>query len=360
MTRFSIAAGSDTGMMAQVCAWENLLAAWRSAARGKRGKPGVAAFAYQAADRLLEIQAGLRDGTWRPGEFVHFEIHSPKRRRISAAPFADRVVHHALCNVIGPVFERLFIADSYANRVGKGTHRAVDRLQGFTRRYRYGLRLDVVKHFPSIDHEILINVLRGAIGDEQVLALAARILASGDRVLEQEYEMSWFPGDDLWAAGRPRGLPIGNLTSQFWSNCYMNPLDQYVKRELGCGAYLRYVDDMALFSDSKAALWEWKAGIVERLERMRLTIHEGQAQVTPVEGGIAWLGFVVYPTHRLLKGRKAVEGRRGLEERFGLWQAGAISYGEFAASVQGWVNHVRYADSWGLRERVLGELIWTG
>ena len=247
-------------MMAQVCAWENLLAAWRSAARGKRGKPGVAAFAYQAADRLLEIQAGLRDGTWRPGEFVHFEIHSPKRRRISAAPFADRVVHHALCNVIGPVFERLFIADSYANRVGKGTHRAVDRLQGFTRRYRYGLRLDVVKHFPSIDHEILINVLRGAIGDEQVLALAARILASGDRVLEQEYEMSWFPGDDLWAAGRPRGVPVAAhpLVAAFvvapseaeLVHWWVGPDGVPVRYQVESDFYLSYV-----IGESPAAAW---------------------------------------------------------------------------------------------------------
>ena len=210
-------------------------------------------------------------------------------------PFADRVVHHALCNVISPVFERLFIADSYANRVGKGTHRAVDRLQEFAGRYRYVLRLDNVKHFPSIDHAVLRDILADGIGDSRVMDLATRIIASGDRVLEREYEMVWFPGDDLWAACRPRGLPIGNLTSQFWSNCYMNPLDQFVTREMRCGAYLRYVDDMALFSDSKTELWECKAGIVERLRRLRLTVHEGSAQVAPVAMGVPWLGFVVYP-----------------------------------------------------------------
>ena len=139
--------------------------------------------------------------------------------------------------------------------VGKGTHRAVDRLQALARRYRYVLRLDIVKHFPAIDHAILLEILARRISDERLLDLAARIIASGDGVLEQEYEMVWFPGDDLLAACRPRGLPIGNLTSQFWSNCYMNPLDQFVKRELRCPAYLRYVDDMALFSDSKQRAW---------------------------------------------------------------------------------------------------------
>ncbi len=97
---------------------------------------------------------------------------------------------------------------------------------------------------------------------------------------------------------RPRGLPIGNLTSQFWSNCYLHPFDQFIKRELRCPAYLRYVDDMALFSDSKHELWAWKRAIVERLASLRLVIHEASAQVTPVRCGIPWLGFIVYPTHR--------------------------------------------------------------
>ena len=170
--------------------------------------------------------------------------------------------------------------------------------------------------------------------------------------------MVWFPGDDLLAACRPRGLPIGNLTSQFWSNCYLHPLDLFIKRELGCRGYLRYVDDMALFADSKAQLWAWKQAIVERLAALRLTIHEGSAQVAPVSAGIPWLGFVVYPTHRRLKSRKAVAATRRLSQRFDAWRRGDISFGEFDASVQGWINHVRYADSWGLREHVLKRFVW--
>jgi hypothetical protein len=148
------------------------------------------------------------------------------------------------------------------------------------------------------------------------------------------------------------------LTSQFWSNCYLNPLDQFIRRQLRCFGYLRYVDDMALFSDSKRQLWEWKAAIVERLQRLRLTVHGGSAQVMPVASGVPWLGFVVHPTHRLLKARKAVEATRHLGERFGAWQSGAISFAEFDASVQGWINHVRYADTWGLRGEVLGRFVW--
>jgi hypothetical protein len=180
------------------------------------------------------------------------------------------------------------------------------------------------------------------------------VLASGAGVLEDEHEMVWFPGDDLLAACRPRGLPIGNLTSQFWSNCYLHPFDQFVTRKLGCRAYLRYVDDFALFSDSKRQLWAWKRAIVERLARLRLVIHEEAAQVVPVRCGIPWLGFVVHPTHRRVKARKVRSATRHLADRLDAYRAGEISFGEFDASVKGWVNHVQHGDTWGLRRHVLG------
>jgi hypothetical protein len=185
-----------------------------------------------------------------------------------------------------------------------------------------------------------------------VLWLAGVILASGAGVLADEYRMRYFAGDDLLAARRPRGLPIGNLTSQFWSNVYLNDFDWFVQRGLGCGAYLRYVDDFALFSDSKAELYEWKRAVIDRLGRERLTIHEGAAQVLPTRCGIPWLGFVVYPTHRLLKRRNAVGFTRRLERNLDAYQACRISFAELDASVRGWVNHVRFADTWGLREHI--------
>lgn len=163
----------------------------------------------------------------------------------------------------------------------------------------------------------------------------------------------------LLALCRPRGLPIGNLTSQFWSNCHLHPLDLFVKRELGCKAYLRYVDDFALFADNKTTLGEWRQRIIERLAAMRLCVHESKAQVLPVRCGIPWLGFVVYPTHRRVKARKVVEATRCLGERYDAWRCGSISFGEFDASVQGWINHVRYADTWGLRTHVLKKFVWS-
>jgi retron-type reverse transcriptase len=342
-------------MFASITEWDNLWLAYKAAAKGKRSTASVARFEFQVADRLIELQDELLAKTYRPGPYTHFTIHEPKRRKISAAPFRDRVVHHALCNVIEPLFEERFIADSYANRVGKGTHKAIERLQYFSRRYRYVLRMDVVKHFPSLDHAILRQTIAEVIKDEDVLWLVDVILASGAGVLAGEYDMIYFPGDDLLAINRPRGLPIGNLTSQFWSNVYMTGLDHFVKKTLRCRAYLRYVDDFALFSDSKKQLWEWKRAVIDYLATLRLTVHETAAQVQPVATGIPWLGFVIYPTHRLLKRRNAINFTRRLRHNMDLYHAGSITFAEFDASVQGWINHVRYADTWGLRRVILGK-----
>lgn len=335
--------------------WANLLDALRRAARGKRGSAAAATFEHRAADRLLDLQGQLRNGTYRPGAYHHFYIHEPKRRKISAAPFRDRVVHHALCNVVEPLFEARFHPHSYANRRGKGTHRAVDRLQTLARRHRFVLRVDVVKHFPALDHAVLRAELARVVGSERILWLVDQILASGAGVHADSGAPKWFPGDDLLAGLRPRGLPIGNLTSQFWSNCFMNPFDWFVQRELGCASYVRYVDDFALFADSKRELRSWHGALVDRLAALRLTAHDPPL-LAPVTEGIPWLGFVVYPDHRRVKRRNAVRFRRRIGERLDDYQAGLITFAELDASVHGWINHVRYADTWGLRRHMFRTL----
>lgn len=332
--------------------WENLWNAFRKATKGKRGKHPVASFGFAVGDNLVSLQNELLTQHYQPSDYHHFYISEPKQRKISAAPFRDRVVHHALCNLIEPVFDSRFIADSYANRRGKGTHLALDRLQYFSRQYRYCLRADIIKHFPSLDHAILRVELARLIQDERMLWLIDQILASGVGVLSDQYIMHYFPGDDLFATLRPRGLPIGNLTSQFWSNVYMNPFDWFIKRELRCRAYLRYVDDFVLFSNDKSQLNAWRSAIIDRLQQFRLTIHENEAQVLSCHAGIPWLGFVVYPTHRRLKRRNAINFTRRFRHNIQLYYYGKISFAELDASVQGWINHVRYADTWGLRQHI--------
>jgi RNA-directed DNA polymerase len=338
----------------RVYSWYNLLVAHHDAALGKRSHEAVARFEYHLEDNLIALEEELRTKTYQPGAYTSFYIHEPKKRLISAAPFRDRVVHHALCNAIEPLFERSFIYDSYANRIKKGNHRALDRAQSFSRRYRYALPCDVVKFFPSIDHTLLERTLARTIRDRDVMWLVERILESGAGVLSEEYDMVWFPGDDLFAATRPRGLPIGNLTSQFWANCYLNPFDHFVKRELRCKGYVRYVDDMLLFGDDKGQLWDWKRAVIERLAGLRLTIHEERAQVRPVREGIPFLGFVVYPNKRRLKRRKGVAYARRFRRLAREYAAGRLSLEQLTASVRGWVEHAAHGDTRGLRRAVLG------
>lgn len=337
----------------QLWNWDNLWRAYGRASRGKRGLPAVAAFEHRLEDNLISLQAELQSQTYQPGPYTSFYIHEPKRRLISAAPFRDRVVHHALCQIIEPIFERSFIYDSYASRVGKGTHRALARCQQFARRYPYVLQCDVRQFFPAIDHAVLRQLLARQIHHPSVLSLIDTILASGQGVLSEAYAMVYFSGDDLFALNRPRGLPIGNLTSQFWANVYLNSFDHFVKRELRCHAYVRYVDDFMLFAQSKATLWEWKKALEQRLAGLRLTLHGG-AHPQPVTEGLPFLGFVNFPHHRWLKRRKKIYFAtrwRCLCRAYGL---GQISFAQLTASAQGWVNHVCYGNTTGLRRATLG------
>lgn len=345
-------------LFCQVCAFENLYRAFRRARRGKRDREEVAAFEYGLEENLLTLQAELQTGTYRPGPYRNFWVYEPKRRKISAAPFRDRVVHHALCQVIEPIFERTFIHDSYACRVKKGTHRAVDRCQAFARQHQYVLKADIQKFFPSIDHEVLLYLLEKAIADPLVMELIRRILKSGEGVLAEEYVMQWFPGDDLLARFRPRGLPIGNLTSQFWANVHLDSLDHFVKRHLKCRAYLRYVDDFLLFNDNKRQLHQWKEQIKAFLGGLRLTLHDRKSVVFPVSEGIDFLGYRVFPTHRRMRRVTVRRFTRRLRRLREVHQAGRISIEQVTQSIQSWVAHCRHAQSYRLRSAVLSQMVF--
>ncbi len=343
-----------------LCSFTNLYWAYRKAAKGKRGQPPVAAFEYDLEANLFQLQVELNKQTYHPGAYDSFYIRDPKHRLISAAPFRDRVVHHTLCNLIEPIFERSFIGDSYANRLGKGTHKALDRAQGWTKNYPYVLQCDIRQFFPSIDHAILQGILARKIADPQVIWLCNQILDSGAGVLTAEYDQVFFPGDTLFAANRPRGLPIGNLTSQFWGNVYLNELDQFVKRQLRASAYLRYVDDFLLFSDSKSQLWAWKDAIRAFLFDLRLTLHAGRSTVYPVLTGIPFLGFRIYPTHRRLKRYSGVAFSRRLRRAYRQIVRGEINKADLDARVKGWVAHAQHGNTWGLRRSLLAAPIPPG
>ncbi len=340
------------GLFEEMCGWENLWQAWRKASSGKRRKPGVAAFEARLEENLSQLGEELRSGTWRPGAHVSFHIHEPKRRLISSAPFRDRVAHHALCNVTVPLLERSFVADSFANRVGYGTHRALDACQRHARRHRYCLAMDVQQFFPSVDHEILMGLIRRQVRDERVLAMAGHVLAGGAGVFEGHSRPFYGEDDDLFAALRPRGLPIGNLTSQVWANVYLTPFDHFVKRELRCPGYVRYVDDFRLFGDDWREMWEWRDRIAERLGRFRLRVHP-RAQPRGVGEGVPFLGFRVWASRRRVKARKVHHAGRRLRRVAGQVRAGSMPPAKLTEAVVAWVNHVSRANTIGLRKSVL-------
>src|SRR5262249_8261152 len=232
-----------------VISFEALLRAAVQACKGKRYRPNVASFHFNLEHELSALHEELSTKTYRPGAYRTFFIHEPDPRQISAAPYRDRVVHHALVNVLEPIYERTFIADSYACRKGKGTHAAVRRCQHFARRFRYVLKADVQKFFPSLDHEILKALVARKIKDRDVLWLVGQVIDGSN---PQEEVLNPFPGDARFTPGeRRRGIPIGNQTSQFFANVYLDPLDHFVKDRLGIQGYVRYVDDFLVFSDDK-------------------------------------------------------------------------------------------------------------
>lgn len=347
-------AAAQDNLFDQLTGWENLYRAARKTRLGKRRYADCASFELERERELLRLQDELRARTYRPGGYRTFFVREPKRRMISAASYRDRVVHHALINVIGPVFERNFIADSYANRVGKGTHRAVDRYQFFARRFRYVLQCDIIKFFPSVDHEILKGLLRSRIRDEAVLWLCDLIIDGSN---PQEPVVQYFDGDDLFLPHqRQRGLPIGNMTSQFWANVYLHGLDNFVKRGMRCRGYVRYVDDFLLFGNDKRELWEARSSVIRFLAGLRLRIHEKRAQVRPVRRPTRFLGYRCWPTHRFLTKENIRRFRRRgrlLEREYA---QGAKTWAQVKASLAAWNAHAATANGWNLRRRLLGRL----
>lgn len=339
----------------EITSFLNLFEAFRKAAKGKRGQSVVADFEYNLERNLFDLQEQLLAKTYHPGAYRSFYIHDPKHRLVSAAPFRDRVVHHALCNVIESIFERTFIGDSYANRKGKGTHAAINRAQAWAKTYPYVLQCDLRQFFPSVDHQILRSILARKIIDDDALWLIDQIIDGGAGVLDKEYQPVFFPGDDLIALMRPRGLPIGNLTSQFWANVYLNEHDQFIKRELRCHAYLRYVDDVLIFHHDKKQLWAWKDAMRERLNALRLSLHERESTVYPVKNGIPFLGFRIYPSHRRLKRRNVMAFIRRLRNAYRQVERGEMTLDELTVHIRAWTAHAAHGDTWRLRSALFAQ-----
>jgi RNA-directed DNA polymerase len=341
------------GLWVQVVRWDNLLLAARKAQRGKRSRAVVERFNFFREWELLRLQRELMDGRYAPGPFRSHWIERPKRRLISAAPYRDRVVHHALMNVLEPILDRRFHPHSYACRTGKGTHAAADRLQNLMRRRRYVLQCDVRKFFPSIDHHLLKTTCRRFFKDGRVLGLLDLII---DHSNEQEAVREWFPGDDLWAPWeRRRGLPIGNLTSQWLANAYLDDLDHFVTSKLGIGAYVRYCDDFVLLHDDPRRLRDAADAVSDFLASRRLQLHESKRAVTPTRAGRTFVGYRIWPTHRLLPKENVRRMRRRVSWMKAAFAAGRIEAEDVRRRLAGWIGHALRANTQRLLRRLSRE-----
>ena len=261
----------------RITAFPTLLGAFRKASKGKRYRPEVLAFGANLEAELFQLQRELLSFVYSPGPYRQFTIREPKPRLVSAAPFRDRVVHHALIAVIAPPLERHFVRTSYANRHGYGSHRALRRFARACREHPWVLQADIRLYFPSIDHQLLLAQLERRIACLPTLWLLRAILANG---ASAGPAIDAFPGDNLLTPlQRPRGLPIGNLTSQFLANLHLDPIDHRLRSLPGVRAYLRYVDDLSLFADHPEPLRHSLTVLRNELHALRLRLHPSKTQL---------------------------------------------------------------------------------
>lgn len=337
-------------LYAKIATFDNLLLAAKNAQKGKRYQKSVAAFNLHLEEELLQLREELQSKSYQPGSYRSFMIYDPKERMISAAPYRDRVVHHALMNVTAPIFERTFISDTFANRKGKGVHAAIERYQEYAQKYPYVLKCDIRKFFPSIDHELLKQELRWKIACPDTLWLIDLII---DNSNAQEEHIAYYPGDDLFTPyQRRRGLPIGNLTSQWWGNIYLNRFDHFVKEELRVPGYIRYVDDFVLFGQTASQLRMWRSAIEAYLCGLRLSLHPHKTQIFQVGKGVPFLGFKVFPRHRVVRKEKTRRYARFLRKKMALRKQGKLCPNQLEIGLNSWLGHVRFGVSRRLEYRI--------
>ena len=296
---------------------ENLEAALKRAAKGKRDRPAVQEFLRNAENELAMLKYELESGTYQPSRCTQFKIMDPKPRIITCAAFRDRVVHHALCGLVGPLMERRFIFDSYACRVGKGSHRAVLRAQQLLRKNKYVLKADIRKYYDHIDHAVLLEMLRRTFREPQLNHLFTTIITHP------------FPN-----VGPSAGLPIGNLTSQWFANFYLDRMDHYVQEELKPAGYIRYMDDFILLADSKETLWKMLSEVhLWLLQELKLALKFPVCCIFPATEGLPFLGYTIFPGVLRLQGKRLRRSRRLLALREEEYLEGGISAGKLVECV---------------------------
>jgi hypothetical protein len=327
----------------QITERDNLRLGYYKALRGKRDRAETRRFGQGLEEKLAAMGQQLRAGTFPLGRFSQFVIHDPKERIITAPCFAERVLHHAILNVCEPYFERWLIADSFACRRGKGRVAALQRTQQFAGQHDFFLKLDIRKYFDRIVHERLLHGLGRHFKDDRLLALFQQILHS-------------------YRGSMGRGIPIGSLTSQHFANFYLGRLDHFLKEHLRISGYVRYMDDMALWSNSVGRLQESLAVIATFLhEELELQLKP-EPYWNRTDHGMEFLGCRVYRRHMTLSRRSRCRFRRKLTRLELDFQAGLISAGELQRRAEALQAFTRAAGvkSWQFRRTVIERLPVSG
>jgi len=330
---------------------ENLISAFREARKGKSKKDYVINFESNLERNIAILQRDLRLKKYNPTKLKKFIIRDPKTRTIHASIFRDRIVHHAIINLIKPIYEKIFIYDSFASRKSKGTHLAVKRFECFIKKVSsngrkikkpfnnnsikgYVLKADIRHYFDTIDHKVLINILRKKIGDKDFINLIKLVL------------------DNFEPSIKGKGLPLGNYTSQFFANVYLNNLDYFVKHRLKAKYYIRYVDDFVILHKDKKTLFEYMDKIRKYLKNLRLELHPDKSEIHALRNGITFLGYRIFYHHRLLRKRNIRYFKRKLNEKIEFYRHGLISKKELDSFLQGWKGYSSFANTFNFNKKI--------
>lgn len=315
---------------------DNLRLAFWKASKGKRYAQGVLAYQANLTENLLTLQKEIKSGKVEVGDYRYFQVFEPKRREICASAFREQVLHHALMNICHPHFDKYQIYDSYASRKGKGTYACLDKARKFTLQHSWYLKLDVRQFFASIHHDVLKTQLYRRFKEEHLNLILYQII-------------------DSFETQSGQGVPIGNLTSQYFANHYLAGLDHYIKEGLGCRAYVRYMDDMVCWSDSKLELQQYLLAIRRYVEEeLRLELKPVQLNLT--RNGVPFLGYRLLPYQvRLLQKSKQrfIQKASIIHEN---WQQGLWTEAQCQEKWLPLIAFVDYADASVFKKKVFEKL----
>lgn len=331
----------------KIISLENLFSAWDKFKSDKRNKRDVQKFEWNLEQNIFRLHRDLKLRRYAHGNYTSFYIHDPKQRHIHKATVRDRVLHHAIFTVLNPIFESTFIATSFSCRVGKGTHKGVGALNVIARRISsnnfkscFVLKCDIKRFFDTVDHETLLKILKKKIGDDDAM-----------RLLEAVIE-SFHPEDST--PSRHRGLPIGNLTSQLFANIYLSEFDYFVKHDLKEKHYLRYTDDFVIVAGNRHHVEKLIFPIQHFLgEKLFLELHPKKVSIRKFIQGADFLGYVLFPHHRLLRTKTKNRIFRKLRQRIAEHRNGSIGKETVEQSLQSYLGVLSHANAHNLSQELI-------